>query len=544
MDPQKVFGQDGLNEHVNPDRLLEDIDLDAEEIAWRKRFIGFSEEDAQRLTDLEGLFRDHSDDVADRFYANLTSDTGAREIMGRSPKGVEQLKETQRAYLVSLATGEYDEDYFRERARIGKLHELLDMPMKYYVGQYGVYYDLILPVIERRIQHQTLEAIETWADEETEADGGFQSRVVDKIRGFTGEGADAQEGLDPTLEETVRESIHDGMADVLAVIRAINLDMQVATDTYFESYSRKLEVAVERRNALAYEVERDIQGPIEDINRTTEAVAESAQEIHDLAVSQAGDMHTITTEVESLEENAESISRAAEKMVEVSDKAEAVARDGAERADDALEELTAVEEATAEITDVTATLEERTEAIETVVDHVDELAEQARLLAVNVSTEAKRSGGGGPLEAIAREIQSFAAQAKRDANRVEEQLEGIEEATAETVETVETTTERLSRSVERVEEIVTDFDSIHGTVATASTDANAVAEAVTSQAGSVGAIHRTIRESTDRADRVSAETESVAAATEEQTATLTEIVDTLGRLTDGEDFERRPTHRR
>ena len=544
MDPQKVFGQDGLNEHVNPDRLLEDIDLDAEEIAWRKRFIGFSEEDAQRLTDLEGLFRDHSDDVADRFYANLTSDTGAREIMGRSPKGVEQLKETQRAYLVSLATGEYDEDYFRERARIGKLHELLDMPMKYYVGQYGVYYDLILPVIERRIQHQTLEAIETWADEETEADGGFQSRVVDKIRGFTGEGADAQEGLDPTLEETVRESIHDGMADVLAVIRAINLDMQVATDTYFESYSRKLEVAVERRNALAYEVERDIQGPIEDINRTTEAVAESAQEIHDLAVSQAGDMHTITTEVESLEENAESISRAAEKMVAVSDKAEAVARDGAERADDALEELTAVEEATAEITDVTATLEERTEAIETVVDHVDELAEQARLLAVNVSTEAKRSGGGGPLEAIAREIQSFAAQAKRDANRVEEQLEGIEEATAETVETVETTTERLSRSVERVEEIVTDFDSIHGTVATASTDANAVAEAVTSQAGSVGAIHRTIRESTDRADRVSAETESVAAATEEQTATLTEIVDTLGRLTDGEDFERRPTHRR
>ena len=47
MEPREVFGQDGLNDHVDPDQLLEDVDIDAEEIAWRKDFIDFDEEDAR-----------------------------------------------------------------------------------------------------------------------------------------------------------------------------------------------------------------------------------------------------------------------------------------------------------------------------------------------------------------------------------------------------------------------------------------------------------------------------------------------------------------
>ncbi|MHC3439256.1 protoglobin domain-containing protein [Natrialbaceae archaeon A-gly3] len=542
MEPREVFGQGRLNDHVDPDQLLEDVDINPEEIAWRKDFIGFDEDDARRLSELEPLFRDHGDDVADRFYQNLTADTGALEILGRSPKSVEGLKEAQRAYLVSLATGEYDEDYFRERARIGKLHELLDMPMKYYVGQYGVYYDLILSLIDDRIQRLTIEAIEEWVDKESEGEGGFQSRVADRIRGFTGGDEDDADGLDATLETTVRESIHDGMADVLAVLRVINLDMQVAADTYFESYSQDLEVAIERRKALAYEVEREVQEPIEDLDVTSRSVAESAQKINDLAAAQAEDMHSVTEEVQSLDESAEEISKAADRMAEVSDQAEALAKDGVERADKALEELAAVEEATEEITGAVSQLEERTEAIDTVVDHIDELAERARLLGVNASTEARKSDGGETLEIIAQEVESFADQAKRNLDLVEEELEGIEEAAEETVETVETTTERLSRSVERVEGIVTDFDSIHEGVATTSQGIDDVADAVTAQAGSIQAIHRTVKTSTDRADRVSSETESVAAATEEQTATLSEIADTLGKLATTEDLERRPVY--
>ena len=159
MNPQDVFGRGELNANLDAEQLTADIGLDEREIDWRKEFIGFDAEDERRLTSLEPFLREHREEIADRFYANLTQYDQTTAVIGRSPKTVEQLKMTQQAYLVTLATGDYDAAYFQNRARIGKLHELLDMPLKHYIGQYGVYYDLLFDRLDDRIQDQVVEAI-------------------------------------------------------------------------------------------------------------------------------------------------------------------------------------------------------------------------------------------------------------------------------------------------------------------------------------------------------------------------------------------------
>jgi len=159
------FGDGGLNDQVDVDSLMQEIDLDRGEIEWRKDFINFDEEDVARLTDLRPLFAAHTEDIAERFYENLTQYDQTVEVIGRSEKNVEQLKETQRAYFATLASGEYDYDYFRNRARIGKLHDLLEMPMKQYIGQYGVYYDLILPLLTGRTADQLTDRVQRAVDE-------------------------------------------------------------------------------------------------------------------------------------------------------------------------------------------------------------------------------------------------------------------------------------------------------------------------------------------------------------------------------------------
>ncbi|WP_345781265.1 globin-coupled sensor protein [Natronobeatus ordinarius] len=541
-----IFGDGELNQHVDPDALLDDIDLDADEIAWRKAFIGFDDEDERRLSNLEPLFRDRQNEIADDFYENLTHHDGTLEVIGRSPKGIEALKQTQRAYLVSLATGEYDEEYFRNRARIGKLHEILDMPMKYYVGQYGVYYDLILSEIDERVQTRTVDAIEEWVDEEMDAsDDSFQSRIVDRFRGFTDEGEDEEGGLDPSLERAVREAIHDGMADVLAVLRIVNLDLQVAADTYYESYTQKLDREVERRKALAYGVRRDVHEPIEELDRASMSVAESAQEINDLAASQADDTHAITDEIESLSASIEEIAATADQVKEVGDRAESLAEDGVEQADAALEELAAVEEVTAELTDAVSRLEARTKAIDDVIDHVNDLTERTKVLAVNATVESRRGDATQEtLEVIATQVRSFAEEAAQDLTDIETEVTGIKSVTAETVETVEETTDRLDQGTERVETAIADLDQIHDAVSEVTYGIEEVAVAAASQATSAEAIHATAERSSRTADRVSAETESVAAATEEQTANLSEIARTLEKLTSVEDVKRRPVYER
>jgi hypothetical protein len=185
MDPSMEFGLGGLNRFVEVDSLTDQIGLDDDEVAWRKAFIGFDETDERRLDDLEPLLRDNQEAIADAFYDNLTAHEGATAVIERSSKSVEDLKRTQEAYLVSLASGEYDEEYFRNRARIGKLHEILDMPLKQYVGQYGLYCDLILSRVGERVQSQVVDAIEDWVAEREANDGGLE-RVVGALSGPAG----------------------------------------------------------------------------------------------------------------------------------------------------------------------------------------------------------------------------------------------------------------------------------------------------------------------------------------------------------------------
>jgi hypothetical protein len=247
-----TFGQDGLNHLVDADALLKECGIDSEEIEWRKEFIGFTDEDARRLAAMEDRFEDHADAIAEDFYDNLTDYEQTMEVIGRSEKGVEMLKETQRAYLVTLASGEYGMDYFQNRARIGKIHDLLEMPMKHYLGQYGVYYDLIFDVLRERIADGIVEAIVSESD--TTAGG---ATAVDHGESLTLDRGD--------LREAVGVELDDGLRDVLAVLRIINLDMQVVADTYIHSYSQQLEEALDENERLMEEIARDVETPIDEL---------------------------------------------------------------------------------------------------------------------------------------------------------------------------------------------------------------------------------------------------------------------------------------
>lgn len=241
-----VFGNGELNERVDPELLLGAIGLDDEEIKWRKEFIGFDDEDIGRLRELEPLFRNNREEIAERFYENLTRHDETLRVFNRSPKMIDELKKTQEAYLITLATGDYDRDYFRNRVRIGKLHYMLDMPMKHYMGQYGVYYDLILRQMNLTMQNQIVAAIEKWVEEEVESRSGGGSSGGGLLGGVFGGGDDEHEAVVvDSLEETVRESIDDGMGYILSLIKAINLDMQIATDAYIYSYKQQLERTID-----------------------------------------------------------------------------------------------------------------------------------------------------------------------------------------------------------------------------------------------------------------------------------------------------------
>ena len=548
MTDDPIFGRGGLNPYVDADELVARIGLTDGEIAWRKAFLGFDEEDERRLSELEPLLRAEQDAIADDFYENLLRYEGTREIIERSPKDVEALKQTQRAYLRTLATGEYDQAYFANRARIGKLHELLDMPLKYYVGQYGVYYDLLLDRLNARVQDRVVEAIEEWAAErEAAEEAGGLGRLAG-VFGLRDDGDDVDDGLEASFERTVCSAIDDGMMDVLALLRIINLDLQVATETYVDSYATRLEEAIDRRDRLTAAVEADVRAPIDELHEASEAVAARAEAISAHASNQATAIERSASEVGAVSATVEEVASVADDVRGESERAERLTADGADAAEDALEELDAIERAAADVEAAVASLDERADAISTVVERLDEVATRTSILAKNAEIEAARSATESEtdraLMVIADEIDAFAERTRADLGSIEETAREVGDEVEATVETAEEMVERVDAGSDRVRETVASLETVHEAVRSTAAGMEDVAAATDQQARSVQSIAESLDELGGDADRVAGAAESVAAASQEQTASLGDVSDAVERLTTDVDGESTPVYER
>jgi signal transduction histidine kinase len=116
------------------------------EFAERKRFGRLTDEDARLLAELRPSFEREADRCVDEFYDHLLT-TPALEPFLSDAATVKRLKAAQKRYLLGLTGGVYDEEYVRSRLRIGQVHERIGLEPQWYLGSYGLYMDLLLPVV-------------------------------------------------------------------------------------------------------------------------------------------------------------------------------------------------------------------------------------------------------------------------------------------------------------------------------------------------------------------------------------------------------------
>jgi heme-based aerotactic transducer len=529
MGMESRFGQGGLNHMVDTAQLLSSIGIDEAEIAWRKQHIDFDEEDARRLSELEPVFREHKEEIADRFYENLTPHDRTMAVIARSEKGVEQLKMTQRAYLVTLATGDYDLGYFRNRARIGKIHELLDMPLHFYIGQYGVYYNLLFELLDERVQDQVVAAIREWADEEL-GDEGLGSRLFGSLRG-----GDDGDPLTESFEETVRSQIHEGVLDLLAVLRALNLDMQVAVDTYVDSYSQKLEAEIERRRQLAEEVSVDVEAPLADISEAAEQVAANAQQISSLAHESEDAARTVAEEVEDVSAGVQEVAATAETVQQRTETARATAREGHETAVAAGESMARIDDAATDVADELAALDSLFAEFDDTLDVVDDIARRTKHLGRRATLGATQVGGGDEdLKELADEVKAFAEETEDELTGMHDQVEQLKRRNREAVEAMRAVVDEVADGTEQVEAALSAFDEVVEAVDEAADGIEDVAAATETQAESAERVAAAAEDSAAAAERAAERTDDIAAATQEQQAQLQTVANNVGRLVEDE----------
>lgn len=103
-----------------------------------KRYVRFEEADGARLRAFHRLALPRFQEVAETFYDRILSHDEASKVLHGGESQVGQLKVTLVAWMDSLLTGPWDEAYWQQRYRIGRVHVRIGMPQHYMFGAMNV----------------------------------------------------------------------------------------------------------------------------------------------------------------------------------------------------------------------------------------------------------------------------------------------------------------------------------------------------------------------------------------------------------------------
>lgn len=476
---------------VSTKQLAAEIGLTAEEVAWRKEFVGFSADDAARLDAMGDVVEDNMDALVDAFLEPIYAHGRTTEILGRSPRTDDQIEAIVAGYLRMLTSGQYDLDHFTHRTRIGRLHDRLDMPLHYFGGMFANLNNIFLDAI-----------CELTVDAATE-------HVADES------------------SDDVAAAIQDGFGNAKAAVRGMNLDMQVINDTYLHSYSAEMQMEVERSR----ELRSTVADTVESLRRSTEEAATSVDSIDELGGDQSARMRELSDELATMSAMVEEVAATADQVETTSTRAEELATTGRESASDAIDSIHRIDDAREDITEDVDNLVGAIDEIEQIVEVIDDIAEQTNLLALNASIEAARAGeAGSGFAVVADEVKALANESKEQANRVETVIGEVTDHIDNTAESLDTADDRIDEGIEGVETSLGTLDAIVEAVSETSTGIEEVAAATDEQAATSNELSQMVDDAAAGADDVATEITRISNSVREQSETAGELDAALTRL--------------
>lgn len=129
---------------ITPDpALLAKMELSEEDLARRKAFLEFGDEDIATLSALNAVAEDHAQAVIEDLYGHFQKYDEINAFF-RDPATLTRVKAMQKEYFLQLTRGDYGPGYVASRIRVGLVHQRIALDVKWYLGAYNFYLRAIM----------------------------------------------------------------------------------------------------------------------------------------------------------------------------------------------------------------------------------------------------------------------------------------------------------------------------------------------------------------------------------------------------------------
>ena len=228
------------------------------ELEQRLAFLNLDERDSRRLAELRPLLEKNARHFVSTFYRHLLSFENTRELL-RDPGVKERLLLKQEEYLLSLCGPSFDDVFLQQRRRIGETHDRVGLEPRWYLGAYALYVSLLVPLIAEAFPDDRQESTES----------------------------------------------------VVALVKLVFLDAQIAMDRYVERHQRELRYLADELAEEQRKLSRDFETQRLEL-RQTEDRARTAEELASVATLVAGLAHEIGTPMGVIQGHAKLLESAVE----------------------------------------------------------------------------------------------------------------------------------------------------------------------------------------------------------------------------------------
>ncbi|WP_281063740.1 globin-coupled sensor protein [Sphingomonas sp. LaA6.9] len=408
----------------------------------RLEFVGMDEVQRASLVDVGKALLPIVPDALENLYVILTRTEHTSHFF-KDSRHMQAARGLQEEHWRRLWNGRFDKDYYDSVRRIGTVHARIGLEPRWYVGSYAIVLEGLIRALHGR-----------------QGGGKWGRRAI-------------ASSVNPE--------------ELIALVKAAMIDMELAISVYFE------EAQVERDKAMAATAAREAElgALLDTISEVTQAVLTGSHEIaqasHDLA-------RRTECAAASIEQSSAEV---AQMDARLQHSAASAARTAA-RADDAINTVTQGRHRADEAMQAMARVADSAKGIDSVIEGLDKVAFQTRVLAMNAAVEAGRAGEAGRGFAVVADLVSaLAMRAEEEAKRARDLLT----VTQGDITAAVTTVEGLDAALQA---IAGDVTTVHGLLAEMAADNQAQATAVTQIASAMNEMDRATQQNAAMVEETSA----------------------------------------